>query len=76
MAILTDFPYTIKNRSKLSELQILKDTKQTRFIDSAALKLLQDPDDTHTYKNELMKSNEHEQIDESLWFPTPKNPRN
>ena len=78
IANLTDFPHTIKNHTKLAELQILKpeDTKQIRPVDAAALKLLEDPDDTHIYINELMKSNEHEQSDENLWFPTPENPGN
>ena len=78
IANLTDFPHTIKNHTKLAELQILKpeDTKQIRPIDAAALKLLEDPDDTHMYVNELMKANETEQNDENFWFPTAENPGN
>ena len=78
IANLTDFPHTIKNHTKLAELQILKpeDTKQIRPVDAAALKLLEDPDDTLLYVSELMKSNETEQSDENLWFPTPENPGN
>ena len=78
IANLTDFPHTIKNHTKLAELQILKpeDTKQIRPVDAAALKLLEDPDDTHMYVNELMKSKESEQNDENFWFPTPENPGN
>ena len=78
-ANLTDFPHTIKNHTKLAELQILKpeDTKQIRPVDAAAaLKLLEDPDDTHMYVNELMKANETEHGDENFWFPTPENPGN
>ena len=68
----------MKNHTKLAEMQILKpeDTKQIRPIDAAALKLLQNPDDTHMYVNELTKSKENEQNDKNLWFPTPENPRN
>ena len=75
---LTDFPHTIKNHTKLAELQILKpeDTKQIRPVDAATLKLLQDPDDTHMYVNQLMKSSENEQNVENFWFPTPENPGN
>ena len=78
IANLTDFPHTIKSHTKLAELQILKpeDTKQIRPVDAAALKLLEDPDDTHMYVNELMKSKESEQNDENFWFPTPENPGN
>ena len=78
MGILTDFPYTIKNHTKLAELQILKleDTKDIGPIDAAALKLLQDPDDTHMYVNELMKSNENDQNDENLVPITTENPGN
>ena len=78
MANLTDFPHTIKNHTKLAKLQTLKleDTKQIRPIDAAALTLLQDPDDTHMYVNELMKSSENEQNNENFWFPTLENPRN
>ena len=77
-ANLTDFPHTIKNHTKLAELQILRpeDTKQIRSIDVATLTTLQDPDDTHVYVNELMKSTNNEQNDENLWFPTPENPGN
>ena len=65
---LTDFPHTIKNHTKMVELQILKpeDTKSMRPIDAAPVKLLQDPNDTHMYVNELMKSKENEQNDENL----------
>ena len=78
IANLTDFPHTIKNHTKLAELQILKpeDTKQIRPIDVATLTTLRDPDDTHMYVNELMKSTNNEQNDENLWFPTPENPGN
>ena len=50
-----------------------RSTKQIQPIDAAALKLTQDPDDTHMYVNELMKSIENEQNDERLCFPTPEN---
>ena len=75
---LTEFPYTIKSHTKIAELQILKpeDTKQIRPIDTAALSILNDPDDTHMYVNELMKSNEHEPNEDSFLFPTPENPGN
>ena len=78
IANLTDFPHTIKNHTKLAELQILRpeDTKQIRPIDVATLTTLQDPDDTHMYVNELMKSTNNEQNDENFWFPTPENPGN
>ena len=78
VANLPDFPHTIKNHTKLAELQILKpeDTDQIRPIDVAVLTSLQDPDDTHLYVNELMKSTNNEQNDENLWFPTPENPGN
>ena len=59
-------------------MHVLKpeDTKRIKPVDAAALKLLQDPDDTHMYVNELMKSKENEQNDEILWFPTTENPGN
>ena len=78
IANLTDFPHTIKNHTKLEELQILRpeDTKRIRPVDVATLTTLQDPDDTHMYVNELLKSTNDEQNDENLWFPTPENPGN
>ena len=78
IANLTDFPHTIKNHTKLAELQIHRpeDTKQIQPIDVATLTTLQDPDDTHMYVNELMKSTNNEQNDENLWFPTPETPGN
>ena len=78
IANLTDFPHTIKNHTKLAELQILRpeDSKQIRPVDVATLTTLQDPDDTHMYVNELMKSPNDEKNDENLWFPTPENPGN
>ena len=62
----------------MTELQILRpeDTKQIRPVDIATLTTLQDPDDTHMYVNELMKSSNDEQNDENHWFPTPENPGN
>ena len=47
-----------------------------RPFDAAALKLLQNPDDTHMYVNELMKFMGNEQNDENFWFPTPENQGN
>ena len=78
LANLTDFPHTIKRHTKLAELQILKpeDTKQIRHRNVATLTTLQDPEDTHVYVNELMKSTNNEQNDENLWIPTPENPGN
>ena len=75
---LTDFPHTKKNHTKLAEVQIFKpeDSKHIGPIDPAAIKLVQDPDDTHMYINELIKSNENEQNDENPWFHTPENPGN
>ena len=77
-ANLTEFPYTIKSHTELAELQILKseDTKQMQPIDTAALKLLQDPDDTRMYVNELMQASENEQNEDNLLFLTPKNTGN
>ena len=75
IANLTDFLHTIKNHTKLAELQILQpeDTKQIRPVDHAAPKILQDPDHIHIYVN---KSSGNEQNDENFWFLTPENPRN
>ena len=66
------------NGTKLAELQILEpeDTKQLRPVDAATLKLLQDPDYTHMYVNELMNSGENEQNSGNFWFPLPENPGN
>ena len=71
IANLTGFPHTIKNHTKLAELQTLKpeDMKQIQPIDAASLKLVQDPDDTHMYVNELMKYSKKELYAENLWFP-------
>ena len=78
IANLTDFPHTIKKQTKLAELQFLdpEDTKKIRPIDIASLTTLPDPDYTHMYVKELMKSSTNEQNDENLWFPTPENPGN
>ena len=75
-ANLTEFLYTVQNHIKAAELQILKpdDTKQMRPMDAATLKLLEDPDDTHIYFNEIMKLREEEKNDENFRFPTPKVP--
>ena len=49
MANSTAIPDTVKNHTKLAELQILRpeDTKQILPVDSAVLKILDVPDDTH-----------------------------
>ena len=67
-AYTTAFPYTIENRNKLSEFQILKpeDTKQLGSINGAALKELGVPDYTHKYANEIMKAGECDQKDKCL----------
>ena len=74
MANLTEFPYTIENHTKVPELQILKpnNTKQMRPIAAAALKILQEPDDTHIYVNELMKSSEMTKTKKVSGFPHRK----
>ena len=68
IANLTDFSHSIKNHTKLAEMEILKpeDRKHIRPIDAAALKLPKDPDDTHMYVKELMKSKKNEQNNENL----------
>ena len=74
IANLTDFLHTIKNHTKMAELQIVRpeDTKQIRPVDVATLTTLQDPDDTHMYVNELMKSTNNEQNDNNLCSQHPK----
>ena len=52
----------IQHQTKLAELQVFKpeDTKQIPPIDAAALKTLEDLDDTHMYVKER---------EERFWFP-------
>ena len=70
--------FLYKKHTKLAELQFLEpeDTKKIRPIDIASLTTLPDPDYTHMYVKELMKSSTNEQNDENLCFPTPENPGN
>ena len=74
----TDTPYTIPTNTKIAEVQILKpdDTKNIRPIDVAALKVLEDPYDTVTYVNELMKADSDLSETDRFWFPTTENPGN
>ena len=74
----TDTPYTIPTHKKIAELQILKPdhTKNIRPIDVAALKVLEDPNDTITYVNELMKADSDFSETDRFWLPTPENPGN
>ena len=78
MTKATEFPYTIKNHIKLTDLQILKpeDSKQIRPVNAAALKLLVDPDNSHMYVYELIKGNDGDQNGENFSFPTPEKPGN
>ena len=72
----TDTPYTIPTNTKRAELQMLKpdDTKNIRSIDVAALKVLEDPNDTITYVREIMKADSDLSETDRFWFPTPENP--
>ena len=47
---------------------------QKTFV--AALKVLEDPNDTITYVNELMKADSDLSETDRFWFPTPENPGN
>ena len=68
MANSTEFQYKTKNHTKLAELQVFEPeaTKQTRPIDTAALNLLEDPQDTRMYVNELLKGGENSTHDDNL----------
>ena len=74
----TDTPFTIPTKTKIAELQMLKpdDTKNIRPIDVAALKVLEDPNDTISYVNEIMKADSDLSETDRFWFPTPENPGN
>ena len=64
-----------RTRTKLAELPPIGRT-QIRPIDAPAQTILEDPDDTHMYVNELMKASDNKQHYENLCFPTPENPGN
>ena len=74
----TDAPYTIPTNTKRAELQIRNsdDTKNIRPIDVAALKLLDYPNDTITYVNELRKTASDLSETDRFSFVTPENPGN
>ena len=61
MASKTECPY--ESQTNLSEFEILRpeDTKQMRPIDTAALKNLDNPDDSQTYVHGLMEAKENYQ---------------
>ena len=50
-------------------------SKHVKSVDMAILRMIPhgDPDLT-AYLNELLRTNKHEQQDDTIWFPTPANP--
>ena len=73
----TESPYLIKKHTEIAELFVVipEQPKHIKPVDMAILSMIPqgDPDLT-AYLNELLRTNEPEQQDNTFWFPTSENP--
>ena len=75
----TESPYTINKNTQLAEFSVVT-PEQSKFIkpvDMAILSMIPEGDpDLVAYLTELLRTNEPDQQNNTLWFPTPENPGN
>ena len=73
----TKSPYVITKHTQIAEFSVVtpEQSKHIKTVDMAVLSLIPqgDPDLT-AYLNELLKTNELEQQNNTFWFPTPESP--
>ena len=75
----TESPYTKNKNKQIAEFSVVT-PEQSKFIkpvDMAILSMIPEGDpDLVTYLTELLRTNKRDQQNNTLWFPTPKNPGN
>ena len=73
----TESPYLIKKHKQIAEFSVVtpQQSKHNKPIDMAILSMIpQDDLDLTAYINELLRTSNAEQQDNTFWFPTPENP--
>ena len=73
----TESPYLIKKHTYIAEFSVVtpEQSKHIKPVDVANLNMIpQDDPDLTAYLNELLRTNEPQQQENSFWFPTPENP--
>ena len=75
-----DRPYTLKKGTHIANFSILtpEQTKHIRPVNPTSVRHLLDNnhDDAIHYINSLLKTSKTDEVNETYWFPTPKNPGN
>ena len=75
-----DHPYTLKKGTHLANFSILipEQTIQIRPVNPTSVRHLlnNNHDDAIHYKKSLLKTSKIDEVNETYWFPTPKNPGN
>ena len=73
----TESPYLIKKQTQIAEFSVVtpEQSKHIKPVDMAILSMIpQDDPDLTAYVNELLRTNNPEQQDNTFWFPTPEIP--
>ena len=73
----TESPNLIKKHTRIAEFSVVtpEQSKHIKPADMAILSMIPQGDlDLTAYLNELLRTNESEQQDNTFWFPTPENP--
>ena len=75
-----DHPYTLKKGTHMANFSILtpEQTKHIRPVNPTSVRHLLNNihDDAIHYINSLLKTRKTDEVNETYWFPTPKNPGN
>ena len=68
-------PYLIKKHTQIAEFSVIQEqSKHVKPVDMAILSMIQPGDlDLSAYLNELLRTNNLEQQNNTFWFPTPEN---
>ena len=73
----TESPYLIEKHTPIADFSVVtpEQSKHIKPVDMEVFSMIPqgDPDLT-AYLNELLRTNKHEQQNNTFWFPTPENP--
>ena len=72
----TELPYLIKKHTQIAEFSVVtpQQSKHIKPVDMAILSMIpKDDPELTAYINELLRTSNPEQQDDTFWFPTPEN---
>ena len=75
----TESPFTINKNTQIAEFSVVtpEHSKFIKPVDTAILSIIPEGDpDLITHLTELLRTNDLDQQNNTLWFPTPENPGN